>query len=568
MRNWLKDKAFKRNVMNLFIITQMMLILLGGVGVYDSYRKIADQRERGQLQIYDNFERIEEEYQRRYETITNDLLYLSEAYVLKDYIACPTEEHYLKLRDEWILFFNYHTIYDQICYLDESGQEVVRINYKDGKGEGVERERLQDKGGRYYFVESMWLKEKEVYVSRIDLNIENQQIEEPIKPMMRFATPVYTSDGTPKGVVVFNYYAKRLLDQLQVLQRMFKADLQVLNEEGYWLYHGNEPELCWGFMYGDVERKLGYRKPELMREIKMSAGEPHTYYGEEGGVYYYKKLMNKKMSGEMTPNQDKYLILLTHMPNTIDAYRHPNCFISAVMTFFDEYKGEMLLIWLASFSIVVIGASFMTVRKKQKVLETTMDHYYKVILEIVEFMENDNSLEVRLTNHNFDGIQSVAEKLAHQLGLEKHKIEEIRKYAAIHDIGKIGVDRAILQKPGRLNEEERKEMQRHVTIGAKLLEKVLGKSNQVATNIVTYHHEAWDGTGYESNLKGEWIPIEARIIAIVDIYDALRSKRAYKEAFSHEEAMEIIRNMKGTKLDPNVVGAFEVLSKEIEAIYD
>lgn len=150
-------------------------------------------------------------------------------------------------------------------------------------------------------------------------------------------------------------------------------------------------------------------------------------------------------------------------------------------------------------------------------------------------------------------------------------IESIFESSPLHDIGKIAIPDAILLKPGRLLPEEIEVMKRHTVIGASVLREVQAKcgSNEfiaMSIDIAMSHHERWDGRGYPEGLKGPDIPLSARIVAIADVYDALRSKRPYKEPFSHEKALEIITAEKGKHFDPAVVDAFMKQEKIIEEI--
>jgi cyclic di-GMP phosphodiesterase len=168
--------------------------------------------------------------------------------------------------------------------------------------------------------------------------------------------------------------------------------------------------------------------------------------------------------------------------------------------------------------------------------------------------------------------------LAEKLDLPPETIDLIRQCSPMHDLGKIGIPDRIMQKPGPLDEDEQKIMYRHCKIGSKMLEPlekddlvlykshttigedILGGSDskmlETARKIAAFHHEHWDGTGYPRRLKGKEIPIEARIVAIADIYDALSSKRAYKEPFPEEKCQQIIRELSGNYLDPNLVDVF------------
>lgn len=133
--------------------------------------------------------------------------------------------------------------------------------------------------------------------------------------------------------------------------------------------------------------------------------------------------------------------------------------------------------------------------------------------------------------------------------------------AALHDIGKVGIEDSILLKPGPLTIAERERMQCHALIGARCLEEIeqrLGRSNflQMAREIALGHHEHWDGSGYPNHVSGERIPLAARIVAIADLYDALVSARVYKQAYTHDHSVEMIRALSGTQLDPALVTVF------------
>ncbi len=145
--------------------------------------------------------------------------------------------------------------------------------------------------------------------------------------------------------------------------------------------------------------------------------------------------------------------------------------------------------------------------------------------------------------------------------LTEDYIHLIYTLAPMHDIGKIMVSDVILRKPGKLNKEEFEEMKKHTKVGGRIVEEVLnGVASddyiKVGSNIAKYHHEKWNGMGYPEGLKEKEIPLSARIMAIADVFDALISKRCYKEAYSYEEAFKIIEESKGTHFDPLLVDVF------------
>lgn len=150
-------------------------------------------------------------------------------------------------------------------------------------------------------------------------------------------------------------------------------------------------------------------------------------------------------------------------------------------------------------------------------------------------------------------------------------VHNITYAAPLHDIGKMGIPDQILNKPGKLTPEEFEIMKTHVNIGIDTLSRVLAKYPQnhfirMGLDIAGTHHEKWDGTGYPNGLAGEKIPLSGRIMALADVYDALRSKRVYKEGFAHTQACEIITQGKGTQFDPAVVDAFIAVQKQFDEL--
>ena len=146
------------------------------------------------------------------------------------------------------------------------------------------------------------------------------------------------------------------------------------------------------------------------------------------------------------------------------------------------------------------------------------------------------------------------------------------KAAPMHDLGKIAVDDAILRKPGRYTAEEFEKMKTHAAEGARIVHEILKDTDDeafhhIAENVAHYHHERYDGSGYPEGLKGEEIPPEARIMAIADVYDALVSKRVYKDSLSFEEADRIILEGMGTQFDPGLRSVYEAARPRLEAYY-
>jgi putative two-component system response regulator len=159
-----------------------------------------------------------------------------------------------------------------------------------------------------------------------------------------------------------------------------------------------------------------------------------------------------------------------------------------------------------------------------------------------------------VTEHHCDRVAEQATILARNAGLSEAAIEAVTYGAVLHDVGKIGVAEAVLSKPGELTADERAEMQRHAVIGDRILQPL--RLGSIVGPIVRGHHERWDGTGYPDGLRGDAIPIGARIVSVVDAHDAMTHDRPYRAALSADEAREELLRSRGTQFDPDVVDLF------------
>jgi response regulator RpfG family c-di-GMP phosphodiesterase len=183
------------------------------------------------------------------------------------------------------------------------------------------------------------------------------------------------------------------------------------------------------------------------------------------------------------------------------------------------------------------------------------------------------------TGTHLERIREYAKKIAEQMAknpkyaghITPEYIDDIYQSSILHDIGKVGIPDAVLLKPDKLTDEEFDVIKRHTTLGGDAIKaieaKIEGQSFLALGKEIAYnHHEKWDGSGYPRGLNREGIPLSARIIALADVYDALTTKRFYKEAYSHKESKQIIIDLKGTHFDPEVVDVFLALEDEFNRI--
>ena len=176
-----------------------------------------------------------------------------------------------------------------------------------------------------------------------------------------------------------------------------------------------------------------------------------------------------------------------------------------------------------------------------------------------EYKDNETGLHVIRMSH-FARVLGIA------AGLTEQEADDLLHAAPMHDVGKIGIPDRVLQKPGPLDAEEWKVMQSHVNIGAEIIGEHSSGMLGLARNIALTHHEKYDGSGYPNGLKGDQIPLEGRICAIADVFDALTSVRPYKKAWSEEEAIDFLRQQKEKHFDPVLVDLFIEQMPAIRAI--
>lgn len=198
----------------------------------------------------------------------------------------------------------------------------------------------------------------------------------------------------------------------------------------------------------------------------------------------------------------------------------------------------------------------------------------KIILGMAQVVESRDLSTGGHVKRTSDVIRIFSDNLrVSDMGLDNKFLKLVERSAPMHDIGKIGVDDSILRKNGRFTDEEYSQMKKHSEIGAQLVNQILTGVEEeqfvrIANNIAHYHHEKYDGNGYPCGLKGEEIPIEARIMAIADVFDALVSKRCYKEAYSYDKAFDIIEHDAGTHFDPQLVKIFVSCRYKLEKYYE
>ena len=238
-----------------------------------------------------------------------------------------------------------------------------------------------------------------------------------------------------------------------------------------------------------------------------------------------------------------------------------------IVTYVDDTANRQLIKFLDNYKDKLQNE----VEEKTEHIVERHDNLIVSMAMLVESRDNSTGGHIKRTS---EGVRILIDEIS-KVGagkLPEEFCKDVIKAAPMHDLGKIAVDDEILRKPGKFTPEEYEKMKTHAAEGARVIHEILANTDDVsfktvAENVAHYHHERWDGSGYPEKLSGEQIPLEARIMAIADVYDALVSKRVYKEAFDFEKADRIIMEGMGTQFDPRLKPAYEKARPRLEEYY-
>ena len=296
-----------------------------------------------------------------------------------------------------------------------------------------------------------------------------------------------------------------------------------------------------------------------------------------------RKILNKRIN--MADQMVLIGIFLAFLYWGIESFL--NVFSPEEISFYREIFGPdvsgmwMRLIVICLFMIFGSHVQY-TINKRKKAEMDLLESYRKLqnarmatILGLAKLAEYRDEG----TGTHLERIREYAKLLAEALSnnpkytghITPEYVDDIYQSSILHDIGKVGIPDAVLLKPDKLSDEEFNVIKRHTTLGGDAIKaieaKIEGQSFLALGKEIAYnHHEKWDGSGYPRGLSGEGIPLSARIIALADVYDALTTKRFYKEAFSHKRSRQMIVDLKGTHFDPEMVDVFLTLQDEFNRI--
>ncbi|TMO09813.1 two-component system response regulator [Pseudoalteromonas sp. S558] len=242
----------------------------------------------------------------------------------------------------------------------------------------------------------------------------------------------------------------------------------------------------------------------------------------------------------------------------------PIIFVTALDDESDEFKGFEL--GAVDYITKPISPAIVRARVKTHLSLVQAEQLKQAHVDLVQRLGRAAEYKDTDTGEHIIRMSQYSKVLALALGMPEQQAELLRQAAPMHDVGKIGIPDAILLKPGRLTGEEFEYMKKHAAIGAQILANSPSPLLQLAHKLAIEHHEKWDGSGYPNGIRGEDISIEGRIVAVADVFDALTSKRPYKEAWSVEKTVQHMQAQAGAHFDPALIELFVKNLDDIIAI--
>lgn len=450
----------------------------------------------------------------------------------REYYKDKFGDKYTNLKDKSIsvVFPTEKTNYP-LYYIEDGEEKGLAIEYLKDVGEilGIQVRKI------FYSKEEDWKSNDITIASTIESSIRDNE---------NYTNPYYTL--TP---VIFNRKEDGFINNLVEARKKRFAVV----ENSYYMDYLRKFLKEENFIYAkDMDETIEKVK---RKEADYSIGDYKTLINKLYNTGYDKEI---KIAGILDKKYDVSMVVNSEQKELYEALKDISAsFLNENMSkniyleknSYETDKSKKILI----FSMGILLISFILLYKGRKNL-VEKRKYEDLMLSLVSSLEAVNQFNDLETGNHIKRLNLYSELLANKLGCSKKFYEEIGRVASLHDVGKIGIDRSILKKPGKLTEEEFKVIKEHPEIGYEIIKK--SGVSIMAENIARYHHEKWDGSGYPCVLKGLEIPLEARIVSVVDVYDALRQKRVYKDGFTHEKAIEIIKNESGKSFDPNIVKIF------------
>jgi PAS domain S-box-containing protein len=341
-----------RNFISIFLPICLVLLIIGSMHYYTYYTTERSSTESIESLNVDLAHRMIME---DVDDVIRDLRFLAEHIERQGLPEALPWTREQRIAEEFKVFAKNKGLYDQIRYLDSSGMEIVRVNYNDGDTKVVPFAQLQNKSNRYYFREALSQDRSGIYLSRFDLNVENGNIEQPIKPVIRFGTPVFDRNASKSGIVLINYLGARLIDNFTRAAASIADHIELINNSGYWL-SSPRPENEWGFML-DKDIRFQNVNPVAWKEISQNEnGQFETHEG----LFTFATIKPLSTALAVTPGTDTETRLGDRQQSDIPwkiVSHIPADKISSTLPLFLSSNSAL---YISMFCLMFIGTGFLT----------------------------------------------------------------------------------------------------------------------------------------------------------------------------------------------------------------
>jgi hemerythrin-like metal-binding protein len=520
MRFIRENKNFLTIIIASFVLLSVV-ILFGGRLIFENEMEARDDKAISEMSHASEVSKI------FFSGLKHNLFFLRNREIIKAY--ADSDFRSFKYRKQVLdAFIEYARSYDytyRIKIVDLTGNEILGIdNTGNTATVTVHDSQPGDEKERRHLDEDRGLGMEEAAISIVVANTKESNLSAPVG---RIAAPLYDSGNERKGILILEIKLSDFFDLLP-------AGMFIQSYEGYSIYKKQDGPIGAGkssYVFGGKRGKL--------------------VLSDEKSVYY--------SAVEVSPGQ-KLIIALDVSNNETKLFLMKLVFAA--------------LFIFALYFCLMLSVSYMNIRNHRQ-LELTQKAIIFSLVNLVELRDPETGFHLERTrNYGVILAGQLSQNKKHKRVITDKFIEDLYNASPLHDIGKVGITDSILLKEGKLTDQEFDSMKKHVTIGKDILSRVTEnlKHNKhflvMSRNIATYHHERYDGTGYPEQLKKDDIPLEARIYALCDSYDAIRAKRPYKEPLSHEEAVKRILAGSGEHFDPDIVDAFLKCDTKFNEIYE
>jgi HD-GYP domain-containing protein (c-di-GMP phosphodiesterase class II) len=552
-----KSHFTKQYMKQFFSGVFFFLMLIYGISSFASYQSIQDQRELVEKKQGQAISTLHRELIEEIQKVSHDLKLLTEDPLFLTFISGEGKNRGAII-SQWIDFMQISGSYQYISFVNLIGEEVIRVNTQEKRAYGVADIQLKNVENSTFYREASQVRKNFVYFSSLEAIQSDSQGND-----FNAAVPVYDFYGYKRGLFQMNYITKILTSMMDDHAQIFNTHLMLIQEDG--------KILCSDQGSGQLT-EVGPNQLEIISILTQSedSGQLET----KNGRYTYESLSPVSMGEEagirMSLKDEKWVLLAHATPNEFFFLNGKPDWKNGLMMGLEDLRRYGLIALLAAF----LFAEFRRFRQEKeeaakhsqgKIDKITME-YQDLMDALIEMLEQASIVTSRDQENHGVRVGKYVKMLAEHSRCTDEFIQEIVTYSVIHDIGKIGIKGSILAKEESLSAGEFNEITQHVQIGYNLIRHLnLGK---IAENLVLYHHERWDGNGYLHGLEADQIPLEARILAIADCYDALRMDKPQRRGLDHPTAIKLLLEGKGTKYDPNLLEIVEKHQGEFYQIFE